>query len=73
MVKRSRSQSQEAPRRFSWPMICPPDSPFHCQTRSIKASRPSSKRSFPSAASWRSTTFWVAMPAWSVPGIQSTL
>ena len=25
---------------------------------------------FPSAASWRSTTIWVAMPAWSVPGSQ---
>ena len=23
----------------------------------------------PAAASWRSTTIWVAMPAWSVPGI----
>jgi len=24
----------------------------------------------PLAASWRSTTIWVAMPAWSVPGSQ---
>ena len=30
MVKRSRDQSQEAPRRFSWLMIVPPDSSFHC-------------------------------------------
>ena len=47
MVKRSRSQSQEAPRRFSWSMIWPPDSAFHCQTRSMKASRPRSWRSLP--------------------------
>jgi hypothetical protein len=25
----------------------------------------------PSAPSWRSTTIWVAMPAWSVPGCHS--
>ncbi len=32
MVKRSRSQSQEAPSRFSWLKIVPPDSAFHSQT-----------------------------------------
>ena len=32
MVKRSRDQSQEAPRRFSWLTIVPPDSSFHSQT-----------------------------------------
>ena len=38
-----------------------------------KASRPRSKRVWPSLASSFSTTFCVAMPAWSVPGTQSTL
>ena len=38
----------------------------------MNAFRPRSDRSLPSAASWRSTTFWVAMPAWSVPGTHST-
>ena len=39
-----------------------------------EASRPSSRRPWllPEAASWRSTTICVAMPAWSVPGCQST-
>ena len=32
-------------------------------------SRPSARRSVPSLASCRSTIIWVAMPAWSVPGI----
>ena len=32
MVKRSRDQSHEAPRRFSWLKIVPPDSSFHSQT-----------------------------------------
>ena len=36
-------------------------------------SRPRSWRFFPSLASFRSTTFCVAMPAWSVPGIHSAL
>ena len=40
MVKRSRLQSQEAPSRLSWLMIVPPDSAFHAQTLSTKASRP---------------------------------
>ena len=31
----------------------------------------STRRMLPSAASWRSTTIWVAMPAWSVPGTHS--
>ena len=49
----------------------PPDSAFQAQTRSVKASRPMAWRVVPAAASWRSTTIWVAMPAWSVPGCQS--
>ncbi len=40
MVKRSRDQSQEAPRRFSWLKIMPPDSSFHSQMRSTNFSRP---------------------------------
>ncbi|CAM5661392.1 hypothetical protein SALBM135S_04863 [Streptomyces alboniger] len=71
MVKRSRSQSTPSPRRRIWPEIWPPDSPFHCQTRSMNASRPRSWRDLPSLPSSRSTTFCVAMPAWSMPGCQS--
>jgi hypothetical protein len=49
--------------------MAPPLSAFHSQTFSTKASRPISRRpTLPAAASWRSTTIWVAMPAWSVPG-----
>ena len=64
MVKRSRDQSHEAPSRFSWPMIAPPDSAFHSHTRLMNASRPISRL----PGSWRSincrsTTAWVAMPA----------
>jgi hypothetical protein len=44
-VKRSRLQSQEAPRRFSWATIAPPDSAFHAQTRSTNFSRPIARRS----------------------------
>ena len=40
MVKRSRDQSQEAPSRFSWLMMAPPDSAFHSQTRLRNSSRP---------------------------------
>ena len=53
--------------------MVPPDSAFHSQTLATKASRPMSRRlMLPAAASWRSTTIWVAMPAWSVPGSHST-
>ena len=52
-------------------MIWPPYSSFHSQTRRTNSSRPSSCRVTPSAASAFSTTAWVAMPAWSVPQIQS--
>ena len=44
---------------------------FHCHTRSTNASRPRSWREMPSLPSSRSTTFWVAMPAWSMPGSHS--
>ena len=73
MVNRSRLQSTLSPRRRIWPRIFPPDSAFHCHTRSTKASRPRSWRLRPSLASSRSTTFWVAMPAWSMPGSQSVV
>ena len=73
MVKRSRDQSQEAPRRFSWLTMVPPLSAFHVQTFSTNFSRPSSRRSGCwRSSSWRSTTICVAMPAWSVPGCHST-
>ena len=73
MVKRSRDQSGEEPRRRSWRPMVPPDSAFQDQTRSMKASRPRVRRSVPSSANWRSTTICVAIPAWSMPGCQSAL
>ena len=48
MVKRSRLQSTESPSRRIWPRIAPPDSAFHCQTRSTNFSRPRSCRDRPS-------------------------
>ena len=53
--------------------MVPPDSSFHFHTRSTNSSRPRSRR-FGSwrSINWRSTTIWVAMPAWSVPGCHST-
>ena len=52
--------------------MAPPYSSFHAQTRASKASRPRARRSGPpSAANSFSTTIWVAMPAWSVPGSHS--
>ncbi len=63
MVKRSRDQSTEAPsRRSCWEMV-PPESSFHAQTRSMKASRVMSVRRWPAALICRSTTICVAMPA----------
>ena len=44
---------------------------FHSHTRSMNFSRPRSCRVSPSLASSRSTTFCVAMPAWSLPGTHS--
>ena len=70
IVKYSRDQSTQAPRRRIWSVMAEPYWCFHSQTRSVKASRPRVLRSVPSAASWRSTIIWVAMPAWSVPGTQ---
>ena len=73
MVKYSRDQSHEAPRRRICRVMVEPDCSFHSQTRSTNFSRPSSRRVVPSCSSWRSTTICVAMPAWSVPGCQRTL
>ena len=74
MVKRSRAQSQEAPRRLSWRMMVPPDSSFHSQTRSTNASRPEVVLGLALGRELRARPrIWVAMPAWSVPGSQSAL
>ena len=74
MVKYSRDQSTEAPRRFIWSRMAPPYCSFHCQTRSMKGfAAQLLARRLSSAASWRSTIIWVAMPAWSVPGTQSVV
>ncbi len=57
IVKRSRSQSTEAPRRRNCLVIVPPDSFFHSQILSINASRPNSFRVGPFfSANLRSTT-----------------
>ena len=71
MVKRSFAQSHEAPSRRSWRVIWPPDCAFHSQTCSTKASRPMSVRLTPWLSRLRSTTIWVAIPAWSIPTTQS--
>src|ERR1022692_1479472 len=72
-VKRSRLQSQLAPRRIIWRLIWSPYCAFHSHTRSMNLSRPMVRRSRPSSASLRSTTICVAMPAWSVPGSHRVL
>ena len=72
IVKRSCDQSQEQPRDRSWWTIVPPYCLRHSQTRSMNASRPRSWRRLPSLRRAFSTTFCVAMPAWSVPGTHST-
>ena len=73
MVKRSRAQSHEAPRRlqladdgaagFGLPL---PDALQEFLAARARAGRCSCR-----STSWRSTTICVAMPAWSVPGCQS--
>ena len=72
MVKRSRAQSQDAPKLLQLPqdgaavLLLPlPDALDELLAAQVVAA------SVPSSASCRSTTFWVAMPAWSVPGSQS--
>jgi len=74
MVNRVRRQSHEQPISWSWLMICTSYSSFHDWTRWTNWSRVNSVRRRPSSARMRfSTTVWVAMPAWSVPGIHSVL
>ena len=68
IVKRSRDQSSEEPKRRSCEQMVLPYCSFHVKTSFRKASRPSSWRVIPrSRASFFSTTVCVAMPAWSVP------
>ena len=52
-------------------MMVPPYSRRHSQHASMNSSRPRSWRDLPSAASFCSTLFCVAMPAWSVPTTHS--
>ena len=74
MVKRSRDQSQEAPSRLSWWMMVAAGFGLprpHLLEELLAAESPGDWA--PDApCSWRSTTIWVAMPAWSVPGCHST-
>ena len=49
MVKYSRDQSTEAPRRRIWSVMALPYWCFHSQTRWVNASRPRALRSVPSA------------------------
>src|SRR5256885_14767989 len=70
-VKRVRLQSHEQPITLSCSRIVFPVSRTNAHTRSTNLSRPRSNRVLPSLATSRSTTFWVAIPAWSVPGSQS--
>ena len=72
MVNRSRLQSTPSPMLRIWAPMVPPDWRFHAQTFSTNSSRPRSSLVTPSVASCRSTRVWVAMPAWSMPGSQST-
>ena len=71
-MKRSRVQSSEHPSRRIWDWIVSFASRFQAQTRSTNFSRPSWRRSLPSLASYFSITICVAIPAWSMPGTQST-
>ena len=74
MVKRSRSQSSEAPSARCCSAMRSPDWLFHAQTRFKNSSRPRSCRDFFSLfCRSRSTNICVAMPAWSMPGSQQAL
>jgi hypothetical protein len=70
-VKRSRFQSHELPRRWSWLTMMSWCSRVTFQVSSTNFSRPISRRLVPRFFSAFSTTCWVAMPAWSQPGTQS--
>ena len=73
MVKYSRLQSTLSPMRRICVVMVLPLCSFHSHTFFTKASRPRSWRLTFCSCNWRSTTIWVAMPAWSVPGIQAVL
>ena len=49
-----------------------PTSTYQAWTSFSKAARPSCSLVLPSAVRRFSSTFWVAMAAWSVPGSQRT-
>ena len=70
MVKRSLSQSAEAPSFFSWLIIFPPYSSFHSQACFKNSSLPISFLSMPCSFSFSITFTSVAIAAWSVPGCQ---
>ena len=60
--------------RRIWVVMVLPDFCFHSQTLATKFLRPEVVARLSSCScSWRSTTIWVAMPAWSVPGTHSVL
>ena len=71
MVKYSYFQATESPMRRICRVMVEPLVSFQSQTWATKFLRPRSWRESPVSWSWRSTTIWVAMPAWSVPGTQS--
>ena len=73
IVKRSRDQSTDEPSLRICRALAPPLSAFQSQTLTRNFSRPRSWRVIFCAASLRSTTICVAIPAWSVPGCHSVL
>ena len=74
MVKRSRLQSGESPSRRIWRTMVRPTAPSIPRPwrRRPRGRARAGPGCCPEAASWRSTTICVAMPAWSVPGCHST-
>jgi hypothetical protein len=73
MVKYSSCQLADAPSLRICRVMVEPECSFQRHTRSTNLSRPRSWRLLPCSSSWRSTTIWVAMPAWSVPTTQFVL
>ena len=72
LVNWSRLQSTPSPSARICQPIVPPDSRLQSHTLSMNSSRPKSSLVLPSTASCFSTTDWVAIPAWSMPGSHST-
>ena len=73
IVKYWRSQSTLEPMRRICCVMVLPDCSFHSQMRATKFLRPKPWRVRPCLANCPSTTIWVAMPAWSVPGTHTVL